>query len=181
MFDPLDKAPEADVLVIGGGLAGLTAAAVAAWRGSSVLLLERSSDLGGRAGTQVRDGVHFNQGPHALYCAGRAFRLMHDLGVPFSGHFPGGGHAPFALLKGQLAPLPATLRTVLTSRILSLREKWRLVRFFSGLAKIDTAPLDRTPLTDWIARTVGTGNLAHMIGFLFRVSTFANEPDRASA
>ena len=48
------KAPivhnETDVLVVGGGLAGLTAAREAARAGFEVLLVERSDRLGGMAG-----------------------------------------------------------------------------------------------------------------------------------
>ena len=34
------------------------------------------------------EGIHFNLGPHALYCRGPAFRLLQELGVPFTGGFP---------------------------------------------------------------------------------------------
>lgn len=40
---------EADVVIIGGGVAGLSAATAAAWSGKSVLLVERSAELGGTA------------------------------------------------------------------------------------------------------------------------------------
>lgn len=43
------KQMEADVIIIGGGIAGLSAATAAAWSGQSVLLVERSDTLGGTA------------------------------------------------------------------------------------------------------------------------------------
>src|ERR671924_256541 len=43
------SATDADLLVLGAGMAGLTAAASAASRGARVLVLERSNELGGNA------------------------------------------------------------------------------------------------------------------------------------
>ncbi len=39
----------ADVVIVGGGIAGMSAATAAAWSGKSVLLIEKSSSLGGTA------------------------------------------------------------------------------------------------------------------------------------
>ena len=55
------------VIVVGAGLAGLTAAATAAHLGADVTLLEAREHAGGRARTAVIDGFHLNQGAHALY------------------------------------------------------------------------------------------------------------------
>ncbi len=58
----------ADLVVIGGGLAGLATAALVARSGKSVYLFEQSSnEIGGRARTSIHDGFYFNQGPHTLF------------------------------------------------------------------------------------------------------------------
>lgn len=51
------------VVVIGGGVAGLTTAALLARGGALVTLLERHDQLGGRAGTLSVDGFRFDTGP----------------------------------------------------------------------------------------------------------------------
>src|SRR5262245_47600230 len=87
----MTRSPESSgsrVAIVGGGLAGLTAATILARAGESVTLYERSPTLGGRALTQTKNGYHFNLGPHALYCAGPATRVLKSLGVRFSGAKP---------------------------------------------------------------------------------------------
>jgi 1-hydroxy-2-isopentenylcarotenoid 3,4-desaturase len=50
------------VVVIGGGIAGLATAALLASRGHSVDLLEKNDELGGRVGSFERDGFRFDTG-----------------------------------------------------------------------------------------------------------------------
>ncbi|MGV8912083.1 MAG: phytoene desaturase family protein [Rhodoglobus sp.] len=52
-----------DVVVIGGGIAGLASAALLAKEGHSVTLLEGRSAVGGRAGSWEHDGFRFDTGP----------------------------------------------------------------------------------------------------------------------
>ena len=51
------------VIVIGGGIAGLSSAALLAREGHSVTLLEGRPEVGGRAGNWERDGFRFDTGP----------------------------------------------------------------------------------------------------------------------
>lgn len=51
------------VVVIGGGFAGLSAAAVLAKQGHAVTLLEKNASLGGRARVWEQDGFLFDMGP----------------------------------------------------------------------------------------------------------------------
>jgi len=66
------SAAEVDVVVVGGGLSGLGAAAYLARAGLSVRLVERASAVGGRAATARVKGYALNRGPHALYRTGEA-------------------------------------------------------------------------------------------------------------
>jgi phytoene dehydrogenase-like protein len=170
----------ADLIVVGGGLAGLSAAALVAQAGRSVIVLEQASHVGGRAATRVRQGIHWNLGPHALYCHGQAFRLLKDLGVTFTGRFPDPGRA---LLVGGTAsyPLPTGIGSLLGSQWLTLRERWRLIRFLTTLKQLDARGFDHVSLQDWLGQTAGAGNLFLLLSALFRLSTYADDPEAMSA
>ena len=146
MISTTEKTPRhADLIVVGGGLAGLSAAALVAREGRSVVVVERASHLGGRAATHVRQGIHFNVGPHALYCQGHAFRLFKSLRVPFAGRFPDAGGG-LVFDSETSYPIPSGLGSLLGSRLFTLREKWRLTRILSSLKRIDArAPRPRPP------------------------------------
>src|SRR3954471_16936191 len=68
-------------IVIGGGPAGLVAAARLAEGGVETTVLEAASHLGGRGASERRGGFFLNQGPHALYVGGPAMRELKAMGV----------------------------------------------------------------------------------------------------
>jgi zeta-carotene desaturase len=73
-----------DVIVIGGGFAGLSAATALAERGVSVLVLEARTSLGGRATafTDPATGQRVDNGQHVLTGAYReTFRFLRRLGM----------------------------------------------------------------------------------------------------
>ncbi|HXW83656.1 MAG TPA: FAD-dependent oxidoreductase [Candidatus Binataceae bacterium] len=77
-----------DVVVVGGGLAGLCAAAFASSAGARVALYESSPELGGRARTRVKEGYYFNYGAHALYRGGALDLALRDQGMVPQGRVP---------------------------------------------------------------------------------------------
>lgn len=70
-----------DLIVVGGGMAGLTASAFAARAGCSVLLCEKEAVLGGLINAFERDGFVWDAGIRALEDAGIIFPMLEALGI----------------------------------------------------------------------------------------------------
>jgi phytoene dehydrogenase-like protein len=70
-----------DVIVVGGGMAGLTASAFAARDGYSVLLCEKEPVLGGLINSFERKGFIWDAGIRALEDSGIIFPMLKSLGI----------------------------------------------------------------------------------------------------
>jgi phytoene dehydrogenase-like protein len=70
-----------DVIVVGGGIAGLTASAFLAKSGHSVLVLEKDEKVGGCVNSFQRDGFVFDGGIRAIENSGVLFPMLKQLGI----------------------------------------------------------------------------------------------------
>src|SRR5260370_8109753 len=80
----VDSAGPDPMIIGGGGVAGLYAAALLARRGHHVLLFEKSKHLGGHARTREQEGFFFNFGAHAFYLGGPGEKVLQELNIPVS-------------------------------------------------------------------------------------------------
>lgn len=172
--------PDIDVAVIGGGLAGLAAAATAARAGRRVVLFEQATTLGGRARTRTANGYTFNIGPHALYRGSTSLRVLRDLGVEPRAALVGLGGAR-ALYQGRLYDLPAGLRTLLGSPLLSWRARFELLAFLGTLGRRDLRALDGLTLADFLEGALRTPIARQLVAAAVRTASYANDPERLSA
>ena len=167
-----------DVIVIGAGLAGLAAAQAATRAGAQVLVLDGQSP-GGRARTDDHDGFLFNRGPHALYLGGPAQRVLESFGVDIAGGTPTGNS--FGSLGGVVAPLPAGVRTLLTTPLLGVRGKLAIGSLMGRIGRIATEPLSSLTVRQWLDRLRLPADAESLVLALVRVATYANAPDELSA
>ena len=151
------------VLVLGGGLAGITAALDCARAGASVTLLEVRRRLGGAAYSVQRDGLQMDNGQHVFLRGCHAYRgLLGELG---SEHLVSvqprleipilrPGSQPYVLRRGQLRP-PLHLAGAL-ARYPHLPPLARLSAARAALALMRISPAevraDRITIGEWLER-----------------------------
>ena len=168
------------VVVVGGGLSGLIASTLVARAGLSVVLLEKSAAVGGRAASRTKDGFVFNLGPHALYRAGHLRKTLKVLGIDIRGAVPG-ANGGFVLLGGRRHTLPAGLASLLTTGALTLHGKFELARVQSRLPAVDAASIQHETLASWLDSQVADAGVRGLLEMLVRVTTFTNDPEHQSA
>jgi phytoene dehydrogenase-like protein len=167
------------IAVVGGGVGGLAVAALLARGGHAVTLYERSKHLGGRAQTAEVEGFRFNLGPHALYLEGAASRVLARLGVKLRGGLPGAGS--FALMEGRLHTLPRGPVSLLTTDLLGLAGKLEFARLLGGVGRIDTGPLSRVSMREWMNTRLSRDDVRALLSAVTRVATYCADLDAMSA
>ena len=168
-----------NVIIVGGGLAGLTAAAFLARAGQRVVLYEKARDLGGRAQTQEKHGFYFNLGPHALYRLGEGVQILQELGLEFKGHFP---QLNGVLIKNnQPHPLPFQPVSLLTTKVINWPAKWQMMRLLAALPKIDPAPLTSLTVQDWFAEQGYSADTRMYLQAIIRLATYTDDIEHQSA
>jgi phytoene dehydrogenase-like protein len=169
-----------DVVVIGGGLAGLAAAAYLGRAGRRVTVVEKAHAPGGRAITQKKAGFSFNLGAHAVYRGGPAWRVLDELGVPRKGGVPSASGA-YAVAGDRLHTLPSGLVSLLTTGLLPLAGKMEIGRLLASVGSIDAAAHRVTGASEWLSANVRSPEARGLLEALFRVSTYSADLDRLSA
>lgn len=166
-------------IVVGGGLAGLTAANSLAEAGHQVRLLEQSCRLGGRAQTQQHSGYCMNLGPHALYCGGTAFRTFRQWKVLFSGNVPPSGGKAYFLRDRKLFPAVRNLKDLVGTQLFSVAEKLQAARIFHAFANGSTCEGEN--MRHWIERHAQSPRVRQYAATISRIATYAADFDSISA
>ena len=124
-----------DVIIVGGGITGLTAAYEARRRGLSVIVLEAAARPGGLIATEHVNGFTIEAGPDSLLAQKAAgIELCEALGIadrlqptkPPGGAFVAKGHRLYALPSPSVLGLPATWKGLFGYNLLPLRARARL-------------------------------------------------------
>ena len=185
------KTDDAKVVVIGGGLAGITAAIALAESGADVTLLEARPRLGGATCSFHRDGLIVDTGQHVFLGCCSAYRgLLAKLGMtehaPLQDRFdvtvlaPGGRRARLrrTALPGPLHMLPALGRYP----FLSWAERARVSRPALAMRRVDPADpaADMQRFGDWLAARGQSERARRALWDLFSVSALNIAGDDAS-
>jgi phytoene dehydrogenase-like protein len=168
-----------NVVIVGGGMAGLAASIYLARAGKTVTIFERRRYLGGRAITHLRRGFRFNLGPHAVYRDGGAARVLKELGVPIRGGTPKA--TGLALFDNHQYRLPGTVLSLLLTSLLTPKAKLEAAAVLLRIRRIDPELHALLTAREWIDSNVEDARLRQVIEALFRVSTYSHDPESLSA
>lgn len=165
------------VVVIGGGLAGLTVAYRLKQRGVEVHVLESSKSVGGKIGSQKVGGEPFDIGANTVLDSNHAIHnLISDLGLQNEMLFASPkANARWIMKHGKLIALPTSPPTFLTTSLFSLGAKLRLLRepFIGKATREET-------IAEFVTRRFGKEILDYAIN-PFLVGTYAAKPEDLSA
>ncbi len=172
-------AESVDVVVVGGGVAGLAAATRLVAAGRRVALLERGKRLGGVLGSVSVAGHRFETGPNTLQSSGEAWSaLVRELGLDDQLVTS----APEAKRRlvwrgGQLHDLPTSPPALLRSKLMNRRGKLRLLAEPMVPRRKDGAP---ETLAEFTRRRLGAEALAAFVD-PFVAGIYAGRADEIGA
>jgi phytoene dehydrogenase-like protein len=168
-----------DIVVVGAGLAGLSAAATAAAGGARVVVLEAHRS-GGRARTTARRGFVWNLGAHALYLGGPGAAVLASLGVT-----PRGAPPPLSRYLGSrgggLHRLPTGPASLLRSGLLGTRSKAQLAAVLARLPRLSPDDFEGISTRRWIDDQGLRPDAVAVVLALLRLGTYCADPDALGA
>ncbi len=166
--------------VIGGGLAGLTAAVELARSGAKVRLIEQHHELGGRAMTTVKDGFSLNLGPHALYLNGATHRTLTEWGILPSGTRPILKAGSYMVTGGVKHPMVRDVASLATCGFLSVLEKIEAGRMLTKLTGGAVGIGAGLTIAQWLGREVSSVAVRRFAETLIRVSTYCDASEQSA-
>jgi phytoene dehydrogenase-like protein len=170
-----------DVIVVGGGIAGLVTAISLARAGRRVRVLEAGRQLGGRARSSAHRGFAFEVGAHALYRGAVGMAVLRELGIRPRGRQPDLAGAK-VVRAGAVHRMPATLSSTLGTGAISARAKLRLAGFFAGLMRPSSPALAERDAAAWLVEQLGDdAELQAFFHGLLGIVSYCREPERMSA
>jgi len=168
-----------DVVVVGGGIAGLTAAATAAGASRSVLVLDTTA-RGGRAATDQVGRFRFNRGAHALYRSGAGRPVLARLGVQLAAVSPPLKGAQ-GRLRDQVGLLPIGPASLVRTSLLGPRDKARVGRLLNGMGRWKPEELADRTAAQWFDEVGVTGDARAMVEMVARLTSYVADLDLVSA
>lgn len=168
-----------DVAIIGGGLAGLTAANYLAKEGKNVTIFEKSNRLGGRSMTNKQDGALFNIGAHALYAGGEAMTIFKELGIDISGK--NAFVQTHGLWKNKVVPFATGFGSLLKSQLFSWSEKIQFAQLIIQIWTMNVDKVKTVSLSDWAEKEIKSPMIRHHFYTLCRTTTYTYAPNLQQA
>lgn len=172
--------PPRRVVIVGGGLSGLTAAVQLGRLGVATVVCDTRPELGGRARTARRDDFHLNYGPHRLFARGAGVTALRQLDIPIDAASRG-SNGGLAVCRGRVYTLPVGFCSLLTTDLLPARAKHELARLLVSLNEVQVHTLDRVSIAQWLRIHANDLDVKQLVLCLVRQTTYCNDPARLCA
>ncbi|GAB7388195.1 FAD-dependent oxidoreductase [Bacillaceae bacterium] len=168
-----------DVVIVGGGLAGLSAAASLSHKGKKIALLERANMLGGRAVSLNIKGFTFNFGAHAIY--GRdtsVLRLLKkELGLRIHWRDFNPNKVKYDL-GDELTDVPANIQGLFRTKVLKGTGKLKFTfEVFKTLLRLETGH-PHLSIGKWMEKERLDEEVREMMLTLASSNFFTREPEK---
>lgn len=188
-------ASKADVLVLGGGFAGLSCAAALAEKGAKVLVLEKKPHLGGRAYSFEENGLAADNGQHLFMgCYTETRRFLKRIGTEDRlslydetvVHYAEPGGRRDVLSCPKWLPFPLSLAAGLVGlKGLTFSDKLTLRSFDSALKALRSGPVpesvERMTVRQWLTSLGQSMNTQTRFFDPVAIGILNDKPDVASA
>lgn len=164
------------VLVIGGGISGLSVAYRLKKKGVDVLLVERNEVCGGNIQTERDGDFVIEWGPNSTLVSNQLFELIAELGL-LEQVAPANATAKkrYILKDGKLRPLPLKIVQIVNTDVLSTKAKLKLLREPFDKSK---SPKNES-VADFFRRRLGQEVLDYAVD-PFVSGIFAGNPEELS-
>lgn len=180
------------VLIIGGGLAGLTAASILSAKKYSVTLLESSPKLGGRTYSFKDDESHssIDNGQHILMgCYQETLKLIKLINAASNFYYQKNLELNFLSKERILYALKADklfypfnlLYAILNYDVLTLNDKISFISFVIKLPLLSRKSLLNLSVMDWLKNNNQSGNAIKMFWEILCVGAMNTNLSKASA
>jgi len=166
------------VIIIGGGISGLTAAYKLQQAGHSVTVLERSERVGGAMGTHLEDGWLSEFGPNTILETNTKIKsLITELGLDKEKVYPNSVSSNrFIVKNAKLHSLPISPFSFLSSSLFNWKSKLKILRE-PFVPKWQNHYEES--LSEFVLRRLGKNFLDYAVN-PFVAGVYAGDPDKLS-